>query len=151
MFQNYLFYFAKRHAKTSFLTLPAPFQKVINLFQRATLLRQGSAPVALRALPYVLRKIRSLEIPSGSFLEFRFKISFSRNFFASLVTRLGALRSVSPHIRATEFRLLDFASGSSQATSFQKCKNALFPFRSAFTLAGYRLRLSPYASFCQNL
>ena len=40
--------------------------------------------------------------------------------------------------------LLDFTSGSSRATSFQKCKNALFPFRSAFTLAGYRLRLSPY-------
>ena len=59
MFQNYLFYFAKRHAKTSFLTLPAPFQKVINLFQRATLLRQGSAPVALRALPYVLRLLLS--------------------------------------------------------------------------------------------
>ena len=39
-------------------------------------------------------KIRSLEIPSGSFLEFRFKISFSRNFSASLVTRLGGFRSL---------------------------------------------------------
>ena len=45
------------------------------------------------SLRFTLRKIRSLEIPSGSFLEFRFKISFSRNFSASLVTRLGALRS----------------------------------------------------------
>ena len=59
-FKFLFFKFAKRHAKTSFLTLPAPFQKVINLFQRATLLRQSSAPVALRALPYVLRKIRCL-------------------------------------------------------------------------------------------
>ena len=41
------------------------------------------------------------------------------------------------HIRATEFRLLDFASGSSRATPFQKCKNALFPFHSAFALAGF--------------
>ena len=43
-----------------------------------------------------------------------------------------------------KIRFLDFTSGSSLATSFQKRKNALFPLRSAFTLAGYRLRLSPY-------
>ena len=36
--------------------------------------------------------------------------------------------------------LLDFTSGSSRATSFQKCKNALFPFRSAFTLAHFANR-----------
>ena len=57
-------------------------------------------------------KIRSLEIPSGSFLEFRFKISFSRNFSASLVTRLGGFRSLmfaSPYVKSA---LLDFTSGS---------------------------------------
>ena len=40
-----------------------------------------------------LHKIRFLKIPSGSFLGFRCKISYSRNFFASPVIHLGALRS----------------------------------------------------------
>ena len=35
----------------------------------------------------------SLEIPSGSLLGFRFKVSYSRNFSASPVIHLGALRS----------------------------------------------------------
>ena len=42
---------------------------------------------------FALHKIRLLKIPSGSFLGFRYKISYSRNFFASPVIHLGALRS----------------------------------------------------------
>ena len=88
-------------------------------------------------LTSVLRKIRCLEIPSGSFLEFRFKISFSRNFSASLVTRLGALRSGF----AFTFVLRNFASWillAAQAEQLHfKSTCALFPFRSAFALAGF--------------
>ena len=89
------------------------------------------------SLRFTLRKIRSLEIPSGSFLEFRFKISFSRNFSASLVTRLGALRSGF----AFTFVLRNFASWILLAVQAEqlhfKSACALFPFRSAFTLAGF--------------
>ena len=53
-------------------------------------------------------------------------LTFSQLFWATLLR--FTLRKI---------RLLDFTSGSSRVTSFQKCKNALFPFRSAFTLAHY--------------
>ena len=81
-------------------------------------------------------KIRSLEIPSGSLIlnsafETLKRFQSLRQSFALA----GFVHFV--HIHPTEFRLLDFTSGSSRVTSFQKCKNALFPFRSAFTLAHY--------------
>ena len=69
MFQNYLFYFAKRHAKTSFLTLPAPKKLDIqSTFFGRPYFAKASHPSHFGLCPTCYTKSAILKIPSGSLI-----------------------------------------------------------------------------------
>ena len=112
-----------RTRRTSGFALRAtpPFAKIFDFVQNGSSWRVKSALLKFLAA-------RSLDFAS----KFLFQEIFPLHLSLALAG-FAHLRSLHP----TEFRLLDFTSGSSRVTSFQKCKNALFPFRSAFTLAHY--------------
>ena len=81
-------------------------------------------------LTSVLRKIRLLDFTSGSLL---LALLLKPNGFSrSAVRSPWRVSQTNVCSMLRKIRLLDFTSGSSRVTSFQKCKNALFPFRSAF-------------------
>ena len=135
MFQNYLFYFAKRHAKTSFLTLPAPKKTwhLVNFFW-ATL--------------------------EFCFLGFYWRFAFwhsasnslFKEFFATLKLRIRrtsgfALRATPPFAKIFDFvqngsswrvksALLKFLAAHFLSFAFETLKR-FQPLRQSFALAGF--------------